>query len=133
MNSERYKILTVSIFVVSFLIYSFTLYTDDVEGQKGLSLQAANGKMIWQEKNCTACHQIYGLGGHLGPDLTNVSQTRSKAYIEVFLRNGTEVMPNFHLTDQEIADLQSYLESLNQTGNANPTHFKRNFDGTITQ
>lgn len=133
MNAEKYKILTVSILVVSFLIYSFTLYTTPIEGQHELSPQAANGKMIWQEKNCTACHQIYGLGGHLGPDLTNVSSKKSKEYIEAFLKNGTDIMPNFHLTKGEIEDLQAYLESLNQTGNSDPKHFNINLDGTISQ
>ncbi len=41
---------------------------------------AAAGKLLYQKYNCQACHQIYGLGGYMGPDLTNVySAPRQRA------------------------------------------------------
>lgn len=98
-----------------------------------MSSLAAEGKVIWQEKNCTACHQVYGLGGHLGPDLTNVSATRSTEYIKVFLSNGTQVMPNFHLSEHEKEALTTYLKELNKAGNGDPRSFKIHVDGTISQ
>ncbi|MCH7870146.1 MAG: c-type cytochrome, partial [Planctomycetes bacterium] len=37
---------------------------------------AKSGLAIWRENNCQACHQIYGYGGFLGPDLTNLMDRR---------------------------------------------------------
>ena len=47
-----------------------------------MNKEAITGKVLYQKYNCTACHQIYGLGGFLGPDLTIVvsQQGKGEAY-----------------------------------------------------
>ena len=70
------------------------------------------GKMVWQQYNCNACHQVYGLGGYLGPDLTNVYSNRGSEYIQAFLKNGTGSMPQFHLTETETSLLLSFLKEI---------------------
>lgn len=130
---EKIKVVTFCSLIAAFLLYSFTLYSTSAENQEPMPALAAQGKIIWQEKNCTACHQIYGLGGHLGPDLTNVTKTRSPEYIKAFLTSGTQVMPNFHLSEEEKEALVSYLTAVNKAGNGDPRSFKLHVDGTISQ
>ena len=35
---------------------------------------ARAGRALWHDHNCQTCHQIYGFGGFLGPDVTNGAQ-----------------------------------------------------------
>lgn len=131
MNSYRIKLSILFILCLAFLLYSIQLYTLPVHDSQNQNPQVQQGKKIWQEKNCISCHQFYGLGGHLGPDLTNVSGKRPESYIRAFLTSGTDVMPNFHLSEQEKDALISFLNYTNTTGKSSPSHFKINLDGTI--
>lgn len=133
MMKERYKILIFVVLSVSFLIYSFQLYLFPPHSSGKIDLLAQEGKMIWQQKNCTSCHQLFGLGGHLGPDLTNVTSRRDDAYIGAFLDNGIAQMPDFHLNKHEKEALIAFLKSVNLAGKSDPRTFKLNQDGTITQ
>lgn len=75
-----------------------------------------NGVEVWRAKNCTACHSIYGLGGHIGPDLTNVFSKGGEEYIDFVLKNGLGNMPNLKLTNVERKELISYLKYINSFG-----------------
>lgn len=136
MSSDKFKLGILGVLTVSFLLYSFGLYANEpdvgVEKVAEGSLEE-QGKMLWQQKNCTSCHQLYGLGGHLGPDLTNVSSERTPEYIEAFLKSGTNVMPNFNLNEQEIEALKAFLKTVDESGKGDPRTFKLNLDGTISQ
>ena len=106
--------------VISFLIYTFYLYNNLPFKNSNVNKETIKGKDIWQEKNCNACHQVYGLGGFLGPDLTNVYSSKSPEYIKAFIVNGTDVIPKFNLSNDEINCLIAYLKSIDATGNADP-------------
>ncbi len=133
MQSHRVKIFVLVGLTIAFLAYSFLLYTADTKEVVHASPLAREGKMIWQEKNCQACHQFYGLGGHLGPDLTNISAKFPEATIRAFLTSGTNIMPDFHLTDHEKDALVAFLKYTNTTGTADPKSFIQHPDGTISQ
>jgi nitric oxide reductase subunit C len=120
------------ILVTTFLIYTFYLYANLPFKQVSVSTESLKGKEIWQEKNCNACHQIYGLGGFLGPDLSNVYSLKSPDYIKAFIINGTDIMPKFNLSNEEINCLIAYLKSVDATGKADPKKIKLNIDGTIS-
>lgn len=132
MRSGNSKILVLSILTLSFLAYSFLLYTTGYDEKVHASVQAAEGKILWQQKNCQACHQLYGLGGHLGPDLTNVAARLPDAAIRAFLTSGTNIMPDFHLSSHEKDLLIEFLKYTNTTGTSDPKSFIRNADGTIS-
>ena len=124
--------------VVAFFIYSFTVYTKGTSIDKGeylINEQTKNGKIIFQEKNCIACHQIYGLGGYMGPDITNVISAKGKGtdYARAFLQVGSAKMPNYHFSEKEIDELVAYLTYVDKTGISPVINFKINLDGTITQ
>lgn len=75
-----------------------------------------NGVEVWRTKNCTACHSIYGLGGHIGPDLTNVYAKGGEEYIDYVLKNGLGNMPDLNLTKVERKKLIIYLKYINGFG-----------------
>lgn len=81
---------------------------------------AAEGKLVWQRRNCMACHQIYGLGGYLGPDLTNVLVRRGPDYVRTIVRDGRPPMPQIGLSEREIDRLIDYMEYVGRTGRFPP-------------
>src|SRR5690606_11050800 len=83
---------------VLFSVYTVLLYSTNGEYPAVSGTSSERGKRDWQEKNCIACHQIYGLGGYLGPELTNTYSEKWKNYIMAYLKSGTQVMPDFNLS-----------------------------------
>jgi nitric oxide reductase subunit C len=88
---------------------------------------------LFQERNCTACHQFYGLGGYMGPDLTNVISTTGKGplYARVFIQFGTAKMPNFHLTGAEVDAMIAFLEYVDASGKYPAQDHKITWLGTV--
>lgn len=128
------KLYTLILMLVLFFSYSFFLYSvPAVKISTSNDRSADQGKLLWQQNNCSACHQVYGLGGFLGPDLTNVYSKRGPAYIQAFIRSGTRVMPAFRFNDNEIKHLTAYFKKIDASGNADPRSFTLNYDGTIEQ
>ena len=98
-----------------------------------MSDAARFGQHVYQKYNCVACHQFYGLGGYMGPDLTNVMSTRGEAYARAFISAGTASMPNLGLTDEELDGVLAFLAFVDTTG----TYPAQNYDvawyGTVAQ
>lgn len=110
------KRVVLAILCIFYTAFSVFVYTR--KGQQGDTLPsnaARQGMLVWQQKNCQSCHQLYGLGGYLGPDLTNVAE-KGDAYLRAFLQNGTERMPNFHLNEQELGQLSAFLHWVDASG-----------------
>jgi len=110
----------IALFVV-FAVYTFFVYSDcDKRPLPGRApdRHVLAGWKTWQAKNCHTCHQLYGLGGFMGPDLTNVVSDTNKndAYLRTFIKYGTGKMPNFHLEDTEITDVIAMLKWINKSG-----------------
>lgn len=81
-----------------------------------MSVSAQEGKKLYQKLNCNACHQLFGLGGYLGPELTHVISQKGKGrlYVAALLKNGSAQMPDFHLDSlraNEIISFLSYVDS----------------------
>lgn len=127
-----HKLAIILTLLITFLAYSFKLYRDPVAANHPTD-DALKGKQLWQNYNCGACHQVYGLGGFLGPDLTNVYARRGPEYIHAILGSGIGVMPDFKLSSQERDEIVAYLEYINTTGKADPRTFIINTYGTISQ
>lgn len=120
---------------VAFTVYSFQIYTSgtDVNHSAPISDAARRGQHIYQEHNCVACHQFYGLGGYMGPDLTNVISTRGEAYSRAFITAGTARMPDFGLHTEEVDALIAFLTFVDQTGTYPPTDYEVSWHGLVTQ
>lgn len=133
MLSDKQKILTALTLLTGFLFYSFFIYSSLPAKNVKVLREVSKGKLVWQQYNCNACHQVYGLGGYLGPDLTNAYSLKGPDYIKAFLKSGTATMPNFHLNEEEIKDLLAYLQNVDVSGKSDPRTFTINIDGTIQQ
>ena len=102
----------------SFLAYSILVYTKGTKANGAtMNAEAVRGKYLYQKHNCTACHQIYGLGGYLGPDLTNAisANENSEIVAQALLKTGTQRMSDFHLNENEIKELVAYLKYIDET------------------
>jgi cytochrome c551/c552 len=96
---------------------------------QGMSVDEAlakRGKTLWQNRGCAACHSI-GKGRLAGPDLVDVTNRRSVAWLKRWLGNTTEMlatdstamallaeakgvkMPNLKLSDAESTALLHYI------------------------
>lgn len=74
------------------------------------------GIAIWRNKNCEACHSIFGLGGHIGPDLTNVYSRKNETYLNLVLKKGLLNMPDLDLSKYERKQLINYLKAVDKLG-----------------
>jgi nitric oxide reductase subunit C len=133
LNTKRF---ISAILITSFFIYSIVIYTTGTAVDKGkdyITEQSKKGRQLFQNKNCIACHQIYGLGGFMGPDLTNVISSPGKGaiYVKAFLQNGTLRMPNLNLTEEEKDEIVAFLTYTDKTGVSPVKKFKINYDGTV--
>lgn len=105
------------VLVVVFVIASWSSYQGR-PGTVAADPQVRRGIGIWQANNCAACHQLYGLGGYMGPDLTNVFSTKGPLYISTFVRSGTGRMPAHPLTDTDMDALVRFLQWVDASGHA---------------
>ncbi len=83
-----------------------------------LTPQVIAGKNVWHKYNCTNCHGLLGEGAYYAPDLTKIAQQRGGAYLKAFMEDPSRfydeqkvrrVMPQQHLSGQEIDDLIAFL------------------------
>lgn len=129
--TDKIKVGILAVLSILFFCYTAYLYNNNYDPEAYPGTMADKGKQIWQDKNCTSCHQIYGLGGYLGPDLTNVYSRRTKDFIISRIQYGTDIMPAYHLSELQLEELIAYLKSLDESGIASPAKLKLNIDGTI--
>ncbi len=83
------------------------------------------GQEIYDSNGCGACHRINGLGGTIGPDLTEVWK-KGDEYIresifeprKVVVKGYKPVMPSFKkvLTESDVDNIIAYLKSLKKKG-----------------
>ena len=120
---------------IAFVVYSATVYTTGTAATSAnpMSAEAGHGQDLYQDYNCAACHQFYGLGGYMGPDLTNVISERGEAYSGAFIAAGTVSMPNFNLDTDEVAALVAYLAFVDQTGTYPLQDYKIEWNGNVSQ
>ena len=115
------KIIVFLLLFGLYLSYSFIVYTKGTENNISLSaveqVKIDKGKLLFQKHNCISCHQLYGLGGYLGTDLTTAfsDATRGEVFIKTFLQAGGRRMPDFHFTKKEIDAITSYLKYVDKT------------------
>ncbi len=109
--------MMLAVLVVVFFVQTWMVYTDPAgRAAAPLSPQAARGSELWHENNCQSCHQLYGFGGFLGPDLTNAASRLSAERLTAILTAGSELMPPFGFSVEEREALARFFEELDLTG-----------------
>ncbi len=117
-NSKPY-LYAIAFLLVTFGLYNYVVYTtESYIAVEKLSPQAVMGQQLFQSNRCWSCHQLYGLGGYLGPDLTNVFSDEKKGplYIKAFLNSGVKSMPQFNFNEEEKEAIVAYLKQVDETG-----------------
>ncbi len=110
------KILLVSL-LASYVGQTALVYLDDTATpEMALSEEGVTGRRLWHELNCQVCHQLYGFGGFLGPDLTNAAPRLTRARLDEVLTIGNAQMPAYHLDGDQITALETFLHEMNATG-----------------
>lgn len=83
-----------------------------------ITAEVIAGKHVWHRKNCINCHTLLGEGAYYAPDLTKIAQQRGAPYLRSFLEEPSRfyseerdrrLMPNLHLSAQEIDQLIAFL------------------------
>jgi len=120
------------ILCTGFAIYSLAVYKYGSTTKASPTPAITKGWNVWQEKNCQSCHQLYGLGGYMGPDLTNVASEKGAAYMKGIIHSGTTRMPDFHLKEEEINDLVAFLSWVDHSGSSKVSDTSVHWTGTYT-
>ncbi len=103
------------VLAMGFVVQTALVYTDPGETVQ-LNAQAVAGRHLWQRSNCQVCHQLYGFGGFLGPDLTNAAARMERTQLDSLLTQGRGQMPAFKMQPDEIDAIWSFLNAMNKTG-----------------
>ncbi|HUY14137.1 MAG TPA: c-type cytochrome [Terriglobia bacterium] len=80
--------------------------------------ELTEGRRLFETEGCRGCHKLNGVGGSIGPDLTEEGASqRSPAWLEHhFLAPNVvspgSAMPNFHFTREQARELTYYMLSL---------------------
>lgn len=133
-NYSKYLIL-LAVLIGVFSIYNFVIYTSKTAYKTvQLSEKAIKGENIWLQNNCNSCHQIYGLGGYLGPDITNVysKQGKGENYIKTIVNSGIKSMPKFNFSEVEKDQLVQFFKEIDQTGHYPDVTAAIGKDGWVT-
>ncbi len=127
-----FALLVTGFFAFTFYIYSSGNYNYRNQYDRPL---AQRGELVWQKYNCQSCHQMYGLGGYLGPDLTNLvsSKGKSEAYILALIQTGNLQMPSYNLSEDEKRELMEFLKSTDASGVSDPRSFEKEITGMISK
>ena len=114
-----YKVSIFFALLLTYLTYSGWIYTGGTNTVANMSPIELEGKHIFEKNNCQSCHQLFGLGGYLGPDLTTAVSNKNKgtAYARAILQSGGSRMPVFHFSEKEINALISYFTYVDRNAN----------------
>ena len=128
-----FLVLFVCFLAFSIWIYTIPLFSPTPYSEKELHL-VAEGRLVWQKYNCHTCHQLYGLGGYLGPDLTNVYSRsgNNEHYIRGIVKSGVKQMPAFEISEEEMNALLQFLKNVDQSGTSNPQDYQPEILGTFS-
>lgn len=125
--------------VIAFGAYSIHFYLPDTNSNEQPQSfnhdQAGEGRLVWQKYNCQSCHQLYGLGGYLGPDLTNIisADNKGEPFVRAFVAGGTAQMPAYKLAEDEMQLLIEFLKMTDASGKADPRTYALEWHGMISQ
>lgn len=96
MKKERFCLLALivltSVFVPAFAQLTKTDWQKKILPPTGYkaakpSYSSRQGKLLYQKKNCSACHQINGQGGEMGPMLDGIGGHRGEEFLIDRLQN----------------------------------------------
>jgi len=106
------KKLLLAVLVLSFGVQTGLVYSD--VRSEPLSQAAREGRALWQAYACQTCHQFYGQGGFLGPDLTHAASRVDSTRLVSLLTVGSGQMPPLGFSDGETAAMAAFLREMDR-------------------
>lgn len=86
----------------------------------------AEGKKIWETRNCIGCHTLLGEGAYFAPELGNVVTRYGEEGVKAFLISrpvdgipGRRSMPQFNLSEHELDAITAFLKHVGTVNTAN--------------
>ena len=75
---------------------------------------ATEGAILYESRQCGACHMVNGVGGKLGPQLNGVKERRTEKWVEDHFRNPQSlspgsIMPPYRFSSAEMKTIVAYL------------------------
>ncbi|MEJ2077612.1 MAG: cytochrome b N-terminal domain-containing protein [Acidobacteriota bacterium] len=83
-----------------------------------MSAQVLQGRTVFEQQGCAACHMVNGQGGVAGPDLTTVGRRHDAAWFKKYIPDPTSLLPGAEmpaydsLSPQDLDALVAYLQTL---------------------
>jgi cbb3-type cytochrome oxidase cytochrome c subunit len=106
------------------LLQSPSVNPASVDSRQFTPQMAALGKQLYEVKyQCQACHSLGAAGGYVGPDLSNIGNWMTPAWIAAWLKDPQTLVPGSieprrSMTEDEVKALTAYLMTLRQSGAA---------------
>ena len=106
---------------IGMVLQSPAVNQSSVEEKQFTPAMAAVGKQLYEIKyQCQSCHTIGSSGGYVGPNLENVGNWMTPAWIEAWLRNPQALVPDTieprrSFTEEEVRNLTAYLMTLRKS------------------
>ncbi|MCA0426451.1 MAG: cytochrome c [Bacteroidetes bacterium] len=120
--------------LISWIVYLGVLLAEPVKSESLLNQTEQQGKQLWQKHNCQSCHQLFGLGGYLGPDLTSIqNKIPNRDVFQILVKTGNQTMPAYNLNPQEVDALYQFLLAQNRPGPITPLNHKADLNGWISK
>jgi nitric oxide reductase subunit C len=122
-------------FFLLFLVLTFdtvrTLPKRDM--RQNITPLVAEGKKIWETRNCIGCHTLLGEGAYFAPELGNVVARYGEEGVKAFIMSrpvdgipGRRSMPQFNLTEHELDAITAFLKHV---GTINTNNWPPNIQG----
>src|SRR5579863_380589 len=73
---------------------------------------ATRGQALFDVHGCAACHGAGGATAIEGPKLAGIAASTTPETMYSYIKNPRAPMPDFHLSDADIADLVAYVDAL---------------------
>jgi quinol-cytochrome oxidoreductase complex cytochrome b subunit len=78
---------------------------------------AVQAALLYQQKNCGACHRVNGVGMLIGPPLNGLARRRTKTWVAQHFADPQalspgSIMPSYHFSQTEVDNLVAYLFTL---------------------
>ena len=107
------KKVMLAVLVTAFVVQTGLVYSDDVDIV--LSEDAVQGRKLFHDGSCQVCHQLWGQGGFLGPDLTNAASRVDETRLASLLTVGSGQMPAFEYDEQDLFYMRAFLAEIDRT------------------
>ncbi len=120
----------------AFLFAAIVFHTEQRIPQRSnaaaITPQVAEGKRVWETRNCIGCHTLLGEGAYFAPELGNVYKRRGPDFIKAWIKAqpthtpGRRQMPQFDLSEKQLDNL---VEFLKWTSEVNTEKWPPNIEG----